>query len=265
MKLVASLIVRNELYRYLPVAVDHLLSFCDELRILDDNSDDGTYEWLVGQAVHRPIFVRRNSGPAFFEYESQARQQLLEWTMEAEPGYVLSIDADEFVHDPDVVLAKCREGLQAYTLSMQEVWQATQQNLSLRVDGMWGPRLCPILWKAPRRLTAEWAIPDRKLACGREPHRVRFLRPVKSGTTIYHFGWTNEAGRRERAERYFEHDQGKFHQDRHLQSILDPDDKVHMVSILWPRALAAHRDAILGRVRLSREEILESWTSRATG
>lgn len=167
--------VRNELYRFLPPAVDHLLSFCDELRILDDNSDDGTFEWLAEQAIHRPIFIRRNPGPAFFEYESQARQQLLEWTMEAEPTYVLSIDADEFVHDPSFVLRKCVEGGQAYTLSMHEVWKANELNLSLRMDGQWGPRLCPILWKAPPRLTREWAIPDRKLACGREPHRVRYL------------------------------------------------------------------------------------------
>jgi glycosyltransferase involved in cell wall biosynthesis len=48
-KLIASLIVRNELKRYLEPCVAHLLEFCDEIRVLDDRSDDGTREWLAKQ------------------------------------------------------------------------------------------------------------------------------------------------------------------------------------------------------------------------
>lgn len=246
MKLVASVIMHNELGRYLPLAVEHLLSFCDEIRVLDDNSDDGSFEYLHGTDR---VFVAQNDGPRFFEYESQARQLLLEWTILGEPDYVLSIDADEFVADPYVIKECMSDRRPVYTLNMLEVWKANEQNLSLRMDGHWGPRLCPILWQAPRRLTREWAIPDRKLACGREPYRVRRTSFRKSGTDVLHFGWTNEAERQTRAERYFEHDRGRFHADRHLQSILWPDDRVNMIAMEWPPGIEGMRDRFLEQVR----------------
>lgn len=246
MKLIASLIVRNELGRYLPLTVEHLLSFCDEIRVLDDGSDDGSFEWLRKQ---EGVKVARNDGATFLAYESHARNLLLEWTMEGEPDYVLSIDADEFVADPFIVKECMQRRRLVYTLNMLEVWEANQSNLSLRMDGHWGPRLCPILWQAPVRLTREWRIPDRKLACGREPDRVRRTPFRKSGTDVLHFGWTNEIERQERAERYFEHDRGRFHQDRHLQSILWPRDRVTMTAMEWPPGVAPLRERLLERVR----------------
>lgn len=249
MKLVASMIVRNEFNRYLPLAVEHLLGFCSEIRILDDGSDDGTFEWLnTEEQFWNGVRVERNTGPTFYEYESKARQELLEWTMEGKPDYVLSIDADEFVGNPELLLAAMRAGKAVATLDMEEVWRADDQHLYLRVDGLWGPRRCPILWQAPARLTREWDIPDRKLACGREPTRVRRTRFVRSGSSIYHFGWAIAAERQARAGRYFEHDQGKFHQDRHLQSILWPDEKIVTTAKKWAHGLEPVRERLLERV-----------------
>lgn len=249
MKLVASIIVRNEFGRFLPLAVEHLLSFCDELRVLDDNSDDGTYEYLVGSSITNPVFVRRNPGPTFLEMESDARNLLLEWTMEGKPDYVLSIDADEFVSDPFVLKECMQRRHPVYTLDMLEVWEANQTSLSIRKDGAWGPRLCPILWQAPARLTREWMIPDRKLACGREPERVRRTSFRKSGTSVLHFGWTSESDREARAQRYFEHDKGRFHRNAHLESILWPRERVVMSGMAWPPGVEPLRDRLLERVR----------------
>ena len=245
-KLVASMVVRNELSRYLELSVEHLLSFCDEIRVIDDNSDDGTFEYLRKQ---ERVLVARNDGAAFMSYESQVRNLLLDWTMDAQPDYVLSIDADEFVADPYVV-KECAEryGRPVYTLDMIEVWEANQLNLSIRQDGAWGPRLCPILWQAPTRLTNEWRIPNRKLACGREPERVRRTPFRKSGTSVLHWGWTNQAERVARAERYFEHDRGRFHRDTHLQSILWPRERVVMSAMEWPPGLQPLQERLLERV-----------------
>lgn len=236
------MIVRNELDRYLPLAVEHLLTYCDEIRVLDDNSDDGTYEWLDAEEQFlNGVRVLRNTGPSFYEYESKARQELLEWTMEAEPEFVLSIDADEFVGDPEYVLAAVRARRPVSTLDMQEVWRCDER-LHLRVDNLWRARLCPILWQAPPRLTREWDIPDRQLACGREPMRVRKTRFKRSGTSVFHFGWANASERYARAERYMVHDQGRFHQDKHLQSILWPDERVILNTIAWPEGLRSVQD-----------------------
>jgi glycosyltransferase involved in cell wall biosynthesis len=224
--------------------VKHLTSFCDEVRVLDDGSDDGTFEWLQEQ---RGVHVARNPGPAFFEFESKARQNLLEWTMEARPDYVLSIDADEFVGDPEVIRRCVNEGKPVYTLWMQEVWSLSDERINIRMDGQWGRRLCPILWRAPASLSREWSIPERKLACGREPLQVRRTRFVKSGTDVFHLGWANESERAARYERYAVHDQGKFHRDAHLQSIMWPAEKVILSSARWPVGMSVHREQLLER------------------
>lgn len=246
MKLVASMIVRNELGRYLELCVNHLLTYCDEVRVLDDGSDDGTYEWLEER---NGVFVTRNTGAQFYEYESRARQELLNWTMESHPAFVLSIDADEFVAEPGVLKAAMRHQRPVLTLSMEEVWSVEPETLWMRVDGHWGPRVVPILWRAPQTLTYAWSIPDRKLACGREPMAVRQLRARPSGTKVLHFGWARQSEREERYQRYMTHDKGRFHRNTHLQSIMYPDEKVQLQGMLWPTGLIPISTALAVRTR----------------
>jgi glycosyltransferase involved in cell wall biosynthesis len=245
MKLVASMIVRNELDRYLELSIGHLMTFVHEIRVLDDGSTDGSYEFLLGL---EKVAVLTNSGPSFFEHEGRARQMLLEWTLEAEPDYVLSIDADEFVGDPALMLKNMNRGGPVYTLQMEEVWAADNGALKIRMDGQWKPRPCPILWRAPHDLSNDhWSIPDVQLACGREPIAVRRTRFAHSGSSVYHFGWARQAEREARAERYFEHDRGRFHKDAHLQSILWPEERVLLREARWPVGLQDVRMGLSAR------------------
>jgi len=246
MKLVASAIVANEEHRYLDLWLAHLLSFCDEVRLIDDRSDDET-PWIASR--YSNVKITTNQGEPFIEHESAARNELLRWTLEANPTYVLSIDADEFVSSPSTVRRIMSLGKPVYTLQMDEVWSCNEYSLGLRVDGLWGPRKCPILWKAPSKLGPEWLIPDRKLACGREPQIVRQTKFQVSGSSVLHFGWTRKAEREARAERYYIHDQGKFHQDRHLQSILWPDDRVIQRGVEWPEGLEPWRTELAARAQ----------------
>lgn len=245
MRLVASLITKNEMDRYLPLAVGHLTSYCDEIRVLDDGSTDGTYEWLA-EREGMGVRVLRNPGPAFFEHEGRARQNLLDWTLEARPDYVLSIDADEFVGDPEL-LRESLTGMPVYTLHLVEAWKINHGGISIRVDGLWGPRRVPIVYQVPRLASRQWTIADRALACGREPTAVvkQAARAPHIDTEVFHFGWTRVAERQRRAERYFEHDGGKFHQNRHLQSILFPDNKVGLKGYPWPVGLRPLADSLI--------------------
>lgn len=235
MKLVASMIVRNELGRYLPLAVAHLLSYCDEIRVLDDNSDDGTFEWLRKQ---KRVDVIRNPGPAFYEYESQARQILYEHVLAGDPDYVLAIDADEFVAEPALIRTACKRGLPVYTLSLVEVWHADVDKLDVRVDGLWKARTVPILY----RPKPGWKIRNKQLACGREPVEVvqQFRNAQPTQTQVLHFGWTRKSERIARAARYDVHDGGRFHNDRHLQSILWEEQgnrRLRLQPMRWPSGL----------------------------
>ncbi len=244
MKLAASMIIRDEGDRYLKLAVEHLLSFCDEVRIIDDGSPGADLKWLDTQ---ENVFWISNGGPTFFEHEGKARQELLEWTLASKPDYVLSIDADEFVGDPQLVRAMCAQGGAVYSLQMEEVWRVDER-LHIRIDHQWRPRPCPILWRAPGPADSDiWKIPDVQLACGREPVAVRRTRAVVSGASVFHFGWACEADRVDRAQRYFEHDGGRFHRDSHLQSILWPDELVTTTAVPWPETLADVRERLLER------------------
>ena len=244
MKLVASMIVRNELDRYLKPCVEHLLSFCDEVAIVDDAGTDSTHAW-AGRM--KGVHCCKTGASHFFEHEGRARQFLLDWTFTLKPDYVLSIDADEFVGQPNLVSAAVAQGGPVYTLQMEEVWRA-DEHLHIRVDHAWRPRPCPILWRAPSDPQEDqWKIPDVQLACGREPIAVRRMRARPSGASVYHFGWACEADRPARAQRYFEHDQGNFHKNSHLQSILWPDEQVGMDQQQWPAGLANVRDALVER------------------
>lgn len=248
MKLVASVPIHNEADRYLIPFVEHLLAFCDEVRILDDASSDGGPEMLMGLrdgADHLDlarVHVQRLAHPEFFVHEGRFRNRLIDWTLEAEPTHVLSIDADEFISEGDILRSRCEENDDVWILTMEEVWKADDDGLSIRMDGGWRPRPAPALWQAPppssRARDRDWQIANRALACGREPVGVARQairgRARDSGVQILHFGWTRLAERQRRFDRYALHDKGKFHANAHLQSILWSDDQVKLERREWP-------------------------------
>lgn len=245
MNLVASLIVRNEMSRYLEPCVNHLLTYCNEVRVVDDNSDDGTFEWLDEQDR---VNVIRNTGPAFYEHEAQARQLLYEHVFAASPDYVLAIDADEVVGDPLLIRQACQQGQPVYTLSLIEIWSATEDSLQVRIDGLWKARTVPILYKPQ----AGWKIRNKQLACGREPLEVvkMYGRARPTGSSLLHLGWACSSERVARAARYDVHDGGRFHQDRHLQSILwqeQKDRRLRLASERWPNGLSEIAPEIVAR------------------
>lgn len=253
MRLAASMVVRNERSRYLDVALDSLLGFVDLIVILDDASDDGTSEHLAARAADdERIVVERNRTAGFFAHEGRTRQRLLQVTLQHAPTHVLAIDADELVDDGRAVRASVEadEGRGSWSLVMEEVWKADPAFLWTRQDGGWRAHAVPVLWRVPgkRELrTAAWTIPQRQLACGREPSAVRRIRPaVVTGAAILHFGWTRESERRARAQRYQVADGGRFHASAHLDSILWPDRRVRLMRRRWPAGL--DRGVLLGRV-----------------
>lgn len=255
MKLVASLVVRNEADRYLRECLDHLNAFCDEIRVLDDGSTDGSGD----ECVNAGAFVTRNELSSFFAHEGRVRQQLLEWTMEGHPTHIVALDADEFVADGpavrDALYDENRTGV--WKLRMSEVWQADQSFLYMRTDGAWGPRPVGIVYAVPGDINSNrvyrrhWRMPDKALACGRTPIYITqagnrtITEPVSD---ILHFGWTCEVDRAARHARYVEHDGGQHHASRHLDSIIWDDERVqNAISCRWPESLAKFRDSILYR------------------
>ncbi len=233
MNLVASLIVRNELDRYLLDCLELLLGFCDEVRVYDDASTDGTREALAGMDRIRVAGVPESE---FYRHEGAARQRALEWTLEAHPTHVLAIDGDELIEDGrhlrDVVEGS--SGIDVFTLCMEEVWKADHEHVWIRQDGGWKAHGVPILYRVVGS-GAGLEIPQRALASGRVPVSVsrRHGRGVETGTSILHLGWANELERAARHARYVEHDGGKFHAGSHLDSIMWSDERVELTRCPW--------------------------------
>ncbi len=240
MHLIAAMPVRNEMGRYLQRSVEHALTYCDEVRALDNGSDDGSAEWLEAQDR---VSVQRRDGLGWMEdggHEGSVRQALLEHTLTGEPTHVLALDADELVPDG----AKLRRKLKArprqpvWALRVVEAW-STDPWL-IRVDGGWRPRHAPIVYRVPDERGPDWrARTDLRLACPREPVAVGKLyrgtgRRTKLPIDLVHLGWANPAERKARAARYFEHDDGQYHRNEHLESILWTDERVQLQGYSMP-------------------------------
>lgn len=237
MRLVAAMNCRDELDRYLRPAIDSLLGFCDEVRVQDDGSTDGSYEWLLSQAG---VVVKRNEGTTWREDEGALHQQLLDFTLDARPTHVLAIDADEIVVEGERFRSFLEDsmmrapGALAFSLCMREVWRLGSP-LLVRTDGGWRPHPVAIAYrvdKARARVGREWQIRGRKLAGGRVPKIVRSLalkgRALDTGCDVLHLGWAKPSERAARHERYVELDGGAYHAKAHLDSIMLPDSEIDL-------------------------------------
>lgn len=244
MQLTASLIVRNELGRYLIPCVEHLRTFCDRIVIVDDASDDGTSEWLEEHEDDQ-LAVIVQPASRFYQHEGQARQRLLDYTLDTHPTHVLNLDADEFLADgPELRrLVEAQPDVAAWHIPIEEVWMANGDHYLHRTDGGWsmGRTLC---WKVPDR---KLSFPNRRLACGRVPMQIRTFRatPAGPGVSLLHVGWLDPSQREPRHARYVRHDGGRFHASAHLDSILWPPERISLHMRPWPPALLPWRDAIL--------------------
>lgn len=242
MRLIASLIVRNELGRYLKPCIDHLLEFCDEIRVLDEGSTDGWSDARV-TCLRAPERV----GDAFVNH-AQMRQRLLDFTLEGAPTHILAIDADELIADGAQLRKACElEGFRASKICLQEVWKVDAEKLHIRQDGGWVEHDVALVWRPDSLRPNQLKITDKGHATGRTPDAVGSLPTGHTCTSLLHLGWANVSERDERYARYAVGDAGKYHAKSHIDSIMWPDARMKFTSVEWPSALEPWRAELVKR------------------
>lgn len=230
MKLVCAMSVRDELGRYLRQSITHALTYCDEVRVIDNGSTDGGLEWLARQDR---VALESFDGPGWADtegHEGRVHQAVLDWAMEAVPTHVLLLDADELVPEGARLRGMIERAPDAevWALTVLEVWGV--EPWRIRVDGEWGPRSAPMVFRTPPG--SEWHAFDMRLAAPRWPLEISEIfytpRCTDAGIDLLHLGWANPAERVARAERYTTLDGGDFHAREHIDSILWPAERVKL-------------------------------------
>lgn len=252
-KLIASVMVgANEVERYLVPCLEHIFEFCDLVCVRWESAPG------VGHGAVDPKLRVLNADPSFYAHEGRARQELVDFTLAFDPTHILSIDADEFIADGALLRAHlesdlARDGLpkqpSAWSLCMQEIWNLRPDGTEIRMDGGWVEHEVPVVWTPgqawhdDQSTASNLTMKDAALACGRIPQEVHGRRGDVC-TAIMHFGWTARDERVARHARYVEHDGGRFHNIRHLDSILLPDEEIELWKEPWPAALGPFRKRI---------------------
>lgn len=240
MKLIASLIVRNELGRYLGPCVDHLLEFCDEIRVLDEGSSDG---WTDKRCI--VLREAERAGDSFAGHAA-ARSRLRDFTLEGAPDWILAIDADEFIADGAALRTACEKSqFGAMKVCLQEVWKVHRDGLDIRQDGGWVEHDVALVWRPS--WVKDLLIADRGHATGRTPHSVGSLPAGHTCTALLHLGWANVGERDERFARYAVGDGGKYHAKAHIDSIMWPDERIQLDPVAWPAGLEPWRGELIKR------------------
>lgn len=155
MRVFAHMVVRNERERYLHRVLEQLALTVDVVHIVDDRSDDGTFEWLMDEVRHEvPVefFIERRHTtiPSFAVDEAEFRQWA--WWMLGQltlPGdWVLAIDADELfvkdgvgnlsaMHDKALLRHIIRQSVGARRFRVLEAFDLKDGWPMIRTDGAW--------------------------------------------------------------------------------------------------------------------------------
>lgn len=231
MKLMANMIVRNEVDNYLEQVLLRLREQVDEIIITDDCSDDETVDLCKDLGAQVTIMDK----PTFVVHEGQLRQaswEYFETFVEPHQTWCLAIDADEELYPTKYSLDQLINNprFDVYNVDFYHMWNETQY----RIDKAWRPHGSTRMF----RYFPNGKFKDRKMACGAEPTFVNALvmngkKYHNTGLKMKHLSYIKDEDKQLKYDRYVELDGGAFHANQHIQSILDPIDNVVLADWNW--------------------------------
>lgn len=238
-RIIGSMVVRNEMDRYLDRCLAWMSPIVDDLYILDDQSTDGTYELCRDYTDY--VTRRPDDVPSFLEHEGKFRtfafDELEHFTKPALGDWILSFDADEFLVASNAeadVSEELRHAIRGKNVSgividFKEIFKIDGDDFYYRTDGYWdairGPRLYTYQMCA--------RFNDKAMASGSEPTYVATGRKERTDRlTFIHLGYARDEDKQSKYERYsslFDHG----HNDSHIQSIIKKPDLAKLEMEFW--------------------------------
>jgi glycosyltransferase involved in cell wall biosynthesis len=216
-RITLSMIVHNEGNRYLTQVLEAAKEYITDAVIIDDASDDDTLKVVCYMLKDIPFKIVHNS-VSKFSNEIELRKQQWEETLDTNPEWILTLDADE-IFDGDLRSLDLKDpSIDAYYFRLFDMWDSNHY----RDDQFWGAHNSyrPFLIRYNDQLSYEWK--ETAQHCGRFPLTINNLSYQTSEIRLKHLGWAMESDRKAKYDRYMKLDpDGTFGWKAQYESILD--------------------------------------------
>jgi glycosyltransferase involved in cell wall biosynthesis len=215
--IIGSMVVKNEVDRYLQASLTRLLECCHKVFVVDDQSDDDSAD--LAREMGCTVWVRDDATPSFKENESAFRQaawSVMGTTLKLKDrDWILSLDADECflgTFNKNKELVRQADHRVCFSLPVPEAWSVNP--IQVRTDGYWNNNYS----RRFARYDKNRKFLDATMGCGSVPYHTGPSTELASHMGILHFGYADEEDRKKKYEFY--HNRIHGHSNSHIESIL---------------------------------------------
>ncbi|SDZ44811.1 glycosyltransferase family 2 protein [Bacillus sp. 166amftsu] len=215
-----SMVVKNEVDRYLKRALKNHLKFVDYVVIIDDASTDDTVTLCEDLLRDVPHTIVKNE-TSLFSNETHLRQKQWEETIRISPEWILNLDADEIFESRFQSQVKSIISSSDYDVvyfRLYDMWSETHY----RDDQYWHAHhyYRPFLVRYQKAIKYTWN--SSPLHCGRFPETILQLPYTCHLARVKHYGWVREEDRKRKYKRYKKLDpEGIYGWKEQYESILE--------------------------------------------
>lgn len=229
-RIVLQMIVHNETGRYLERCLDSVKEIVDFYVIIDDASTDDTVKLCERLLKGYPHVIIKNKISMFHE-EYKLRKMLWDEAVKHDPGWIMSLDADEVLPENGDVIRELvkNEDVDGFSFRLYDMWNENEY----REDEFWHPHKVyyPFIMRYIKG--CKYQFKQTNQHCGRFPVEYYQHKHANIDLRIKHFGWADEESRKLKYERYMKLDpEGEFGVMEQYQSILEPNPNLKRFSDL---------------------------------
>lgn len=213
--------VHNECGKYLERCLESVKDLIDYYVIIDDASTDETVA-LCEHLLHDfPHTIVKNETSMFHE-EYKLRTKLWNEAIKHNPGWIMSLDADEVLQDNGAQLIRAlikNEEVDGFSFKYYDMWNENEY----REDKFWHSHkgFRPYLMRYIPEY--EYSFKQTNQHCGSFPLEYYQFKHANVNVKIKHYGWADESSRKSKYKRYMKLDpDGKYGNLEQYNSILDP-------------------------------------------